>query len=212
VFGGAISIPGTDYANYMVAGMLVMTVFFSSGTVGLGVCTDLESGIIDRFISLPMARSAVLNGRVLASFIKSFFILLYTLGFSILFGFQPQGAAIHYLAAIGLLMLSCLAYIWFIALFALTVKSIESFGAIGPLFMLLFVFFSSGLVPTNTLPGWLRLYAEHQPFSILIDAVRGLILNQINLAAIWQSIAWFAILLVILVPLSIWMYGHQTEQ
>jgi len=212
VFGGAISIPGTDYANYMVAGMLVMTVFFSSGTVGLGVCTDLESGIIDRFISLPMARSAALNGRVLASFIKSFLILLYTLGFSILFGFQPQGAPIHYLAAIGLLMLSCLAYIWFIALFALTVRSIESFGAIGPLFMLLFVFFSSGLVPTDTLPGWLRLYAEHQPFSILIDAVRGLILNQVNLPAIWQSIAWFVALLVILVPLSIWMYGRQTEQ
>lgn len=212
VFGGAISIPGMEYANYMVAGMLVMTVFFSSGTVGLGVTADLESGIIDRFISLPMSRSAVLNGRVLASFIKSFFILLFMLGFTILFGFRLQGSPLNYLAAFGLLMLGCLVYIWFIALFALTVKSVESFGAIGPLFMLLFVFFSSGLVPTNTMPDWLRLYAEHQPFSILIDAVRGLILNQINISTIWQSTVWFVILLIILVPLSIWMYEQQTAK
>jgi len=196
VFGGAISIPGTDYANYLVAGILVMTVFFSSGTVGLGICMDLESGIVDRFISLPMSRSAVLNGRVLASFIKSFLTLLFIFGFSILIGFRPEGTLINYLAALGLLMLSCLAYIWLIALFALSVRSIESFGAIGPLFMLVFVFFSSGLVPTNTMPGWLRLYAEHQPFSILIDAVRGLVLNQINILAIWQSIVWFIILLL----------------
>jgi ABC-2 type transport system permease protein len=137
VFGGAISIPGyDDYSNYLVAGVLVMTVFFSSGTVGLGVCTDLESGIIDRFVSLPMARSAVLNGRVLASFIKSFFILLFMLAFSLLLGFRPQGTVMNYLVAVGLLMLSCLAYIWLITFFALSVRSVESFGAFGPLFML----------------------------------------------------------------------------
>jgi ABC transporter DrrB family efflux protein len=212
VFGGAISIPGMDYADYMLAGMLVMTVFFSSGTIGLGITTDLESGIIDRFISLPMSRSAVLNGRVLASFIKSFFTLFFMLGFSILLGFRPEGTIMNYLAAIALLMLGCLAFIWFITLFALSVRSVEALGAIGPLFMLLFVFFSSGLVPTNTMPGWLRLYAEHQPFSILIDAVRGLVLNQVNTSAIWQSVVWFVILLLVLVPLSIWMYEHQTAK
>ena len=213
VFGGAISIPGNDnYSNYLVAGILVMTVFFSSGTVGLGVCSDLESGIIDRFISLPMTRSAVLNGRVLASFIKSFFILLFMLAFSLLLGFRPEGTLVNYLAAIGLLMLSCLAYIWFIALLALLVRTVESFGAIGPLFMLLFVFFSSGLVPTNTMPGWLRIYAEHQPFTLLIDAVRGLVLNQVNTSAIWQATAWFAILLIVLVPLSVWVYERRAAR
>jgi ABC transporter DrrB family efflux protein len=172
----------------------------------------LESGIIDRFISLPMARSAVLNGRVLASFIKSFLITIFMLVFSLLLGFRPQGTMLQYLAAIGLLMLSCLAYIWFIAFFALVVRTVESFGAIGPLFMLLFVFFSSGLVPTNTMPGWMRVYAEHQPFSLLIDAVRGLVLNQINISAIWQATIWFVILLIILVPLSVWLYERRTTQ
>jgi ABC-2 type transport system permease protein/oleandomycin transport system permease protein len=212
VFGGAISIPGYDYSNYLVAGVLVMTVFFSSGTVGLGVCSDLESGIIDRFVSLPMARSAVLNGRVLASFIKSFFILLFMLAFSVLLGFRPAGTVINYLIALGLLMLSCLAYIWFIALFALLVRSVESFGAIGPLFMLLFVFFSSGLVPTSTMPGWLQIYAKHQPFSLLIDAVRGLVLNRPDTSAIWQSTVWFVILILILVPLSVWVYGRRAAR
>jgi ABC transporter DrrB family efflux protein len=212
VFGGAISIPGMSYSNYMLAGMLVMTVFFSSGTVGLGITTDLESGIIDRFISLPMSRSAVLNGRVLASFIKSFITLLFMLGFSILLGFRPEGAIINYLAAIALLMLGCLAFIWFITLFALSVRSVESFGAIGPLFMLLFVFFSSGLVPTNTMPDWLRLYAEHQPFSLLIDSVRGLVLNQIDPSVIGQTIVWFVTMLIVFIPLSLWVYERRTAQ
>lgn len=212
VFGGAISIPGTDYSNYLVAGMLVMTVFFSSGTAGLGICMDLENGIIDRFLSLPMARSAVLSGRILASFTKSLMTLFLMLGFSILLGFRLQGTWLNYLAAIGLLMLGCMVYIWLIALFALTVKGVESFGAFGPLFMLLFVFFSSALAPTNAMPGWLRIYAENQPFSILTDAVRGLLLNQINTAAIGQSTIWLIMLLVILVPLSVKMYERQTEK
>jgi ABC-2 type transport system permease protein/oleandomycin transport system permease protein len=119
---------------------------------------------------------------------------------------------INYLIALGLLMLSCLAYIWFIALFALLVRSVESFGAIGPLFMLLFVFFSSGLVPTSTMPGWLQIYAKHQPFSLLIDAVRGLVLNRPDTSAIWQSTVWFVILILILVPLSVWVYGRRAAR
>jgi ABC transporter DrrB family efflux protein len=210
VFGGAMTIPGYDYATYLVLGFFVMTVFFSSGTVGLGVCSDLESGIIDRFRTLPMSPSAVLTGRVLASFLKSVVILILMVAFSMLLGFRVEGSFLNVVGAVGLLILSCLVYIWFIAFFALWVRTVESFGAIGPLFMLLFVFFSSAFVPTSTMPEWLQLYANHQPFTILIDAVRSLLLGPIDVHAVWQTIIWFTVLLLVLIPLSLWMYKRRT--
>jgi ABC-2 type transport system permease protein len=212
VFGGAITIPGTNYTNYLVAGLLTMSVAFGSASTALGLVGDLQSGLLDRFLSLPMARSAILTGRTFSVLVRNLFIILIVWAISFLLGFRPEGSLLSCLAAIGLLLLGCLTFSWFFSFLALWVRSLELFASIGPLCVLLFVFFSSGLAPTNTMPYLLRVYVEHQPVSLLINAVRGLVLNQTDPTAIWQTVVWNAVLLAIFIPLSLWLYDRRTAR
>lgn len=212
IFGGAISIPGTSYVNYLVAGLLTMSVAFGSASTALGLVGDLQSGLIDRFLSLPMARSAILTGRTLSVLVRNFFIILIVWAVSFVLGFRPEGTLLSCVAAIGLLLLGCLTFSWFFTALGLWVRSLELFSSIAPMFVLVFVFFSSGLAPTNTMPDLLRIYVEHQPVSLLINAVRGLVLDQTDPTAIWQTILWNAALLVIFIPLSLWLYERRTAR
>jgi ABC transporter DrrB family efflux protein len=211
VFGGAISVPGNDYTNYLVPGILTLACFLGSASTGLGLCTDLESGLIDRFISLPMARSAVLSGRILATLIRSLFIIIFVFVFSKLIGYRTEGTIVNYLVAIGLLMLGILTFSWFFGLLALLIRKLESFSAMAPLFAMLLVYFSSGFAPTKTMPFVLRIYAENQPVSLLIDSIRGLLQNQVDSQVIMKTLVWYIILLVVIVPLTIRVYKHITS-
>jgi ABC transporter DrrB family efflux protein len=212
VFGGAISVPGMSYTNYLVAGLLTMSVVLGSASIALGLLGDKQTGLLDRFRSLPMARSAILSGRIVSLLIRSLFIILIVGAASLLLGFRPGGSILSCIAAIGLLLLACLTFAWFFTLIALLVRSLELFSSIAPLFVLLLVFFSSGLAPTNTMPYLLRVYADHQPVSLLINAVRGLVLNQTDPSAIWQTIVWFVAMLAVFVPLSLWVYERQAAE
>ncbi len=113
IFGGAITVPGTSYVNYLIAGILVQSVVLGSAFSGIGVATDLQRGLVDRFRSLPMAKSAVLTGRTLADLIRSTFILLIVWAVGLLVGFRPEGTILNWLAALGLLLLSSLMFSWF---------------------------------------------------------------------------------------------------
>lgn len=212
VFGGAITVPGTSYINYLMAGIFVISLILGSAFSGIGVAADLQRGLIDRFRSLPMAPSAVLTGRTLADLLRTSFIVLVTWAVGLLVGFRPQGTALNWLAAIGLLILASFMFSWLNVVLGLILHSVEAVQQSVVIWALPLMFVSSALVPTSTMPTWLRPFAEHQPVSVIIDAVRGLVLNQPSASNLAQAVAWCVGLLAIFIPLAVWEYGRRTSR
>ncbi|HEY4033540.1 MAG TPA: ABC transporter permease [Ktedonobacteraceae bacterium] len=210
VFGGAIAVSGTSYANYLMAGIFTQTVIFGSTTTGIGLATDLQRGLVDRFRSLPMARSAVLTGRTISDLVRNTFVVIIMWIVGLLVGFQPQGNVLSWLAGIGLLLLTSFAFSWISATIGLVVRSVEAAQSAGFIWLFPLTFASSAFVPTQSMPGWLRAFAEHQPVSLTVNAVRGLLLNQPDISAIWQVLVWYVGILVVFVPLAVWAYGRRT--
>jgi len=212
VFGGAIAVSGTSYVNYLMAGIFAQTVIFGSTNTGIGLATDLQKGLVDRFRSLPMARSAVLTGRTLADLVRSTFVVFVMWMVGLLVGFQPQGNVLSWVAAAGLLLLTSFAFSWISATVGLVVSSVEAAQSAGFIWLFPLTFASSAFVPTQSMPSWLRAFAEHQPVSLIVNAVRGLLLNQPDASTIWQALAWCVGLLVIFIPLAVWAYGRRTAR
>ena len=189
-----------------------MSVVLGSAYTGVGIATDLQHGLVDRFRSLPMAKSAVLTGRTLADLVLSTFIILIVWAVGLLIGFRPEGTILVWLAALGLLMLSSFMFSWISAFLGLALNSVEAVTSAVSIYAFLLLFVSGAFVPTNTMPGWLRPFAEHQPVSLLINAIRGLVLNHPDTTATWQAIVWCVGLLTLFIPLSVWAYGRRTAK
>src|SRR5436309_10004815 len=126
VFGGAIAIPGTSYVNYLMAGIFAQTVIFGAMSTGIGLATDLQRGLVDRFRSLPMAKSAVLTGRTISDIVRNTFVVIVMWVVGVLVGFRPEGNALSWLAAVGLLLLSSFAFSWISATIGLLVNSVAA--------------------------------------------------------------------------------------
>lgn len=212
IFGGAIPVSGTSYVNYLLGGMLVMAVILGTAYTGAGVAADLQHGLVDRFRSLPMAKSAVLTGRTFADLVISVFIILVVWGVGLLIGFRPQGTILNWFGALGILILSAYMFTWLSALLGLLLNSVEAVTSAVSVYAFLLIFVSGAFVPINTLPNWLRPFAEHQPVSLLINAVRGLILNKPDIGATLQAIIWCFALLVIIIPLAVRSYERRTAR
>ena len=127
-------------------------------------------------------------------------------------GFRPQGAPLAWIAASALLLLTSFVFSWLAALVGLLLRSVEAVQQAGLIWILPFVFVSSAFVPVNTLPDWLRAFADHQPVSLLMDAVRGLLLDQSDSSTIGQALAWCVGLLIVIIPLAVWAYGRRTAR
>ena len=212
LFGGAIAVPGASYINYLMAGAFVQSAVFASANTGVGVANDLQRGLIDRFRSLPMAQSAVLTGRIFADLIRNTLVILVTWAVGLLVGFRPEGTVPAWIAASGLVLLMSFVFSWFSALIGLLIPSPEAVAQAGIVWLLPFVFGSSAFVPVSTMPDWLQAFANHQPVSLMMNAVRGLLLNQPNIATIWQALVWCGGLLIVLIPLAFWAYGRRTAR
>ena len=212
VFGGAIQISGTSYVNYLMAGIFVQTVAFGSVTTGIGLAEDLHRGIVDRFRSLPMSRSAVLTGRTLADLIRNMFVVAVMLAVGLLVGFRPQGSALGWAAATGLLLLLSFSFSWIAATVGLAVRSVEAAQSAGFIWLFPLTFASSAFVQTRTMPGWLRGFAENQPISVIVNAVRAFMLGQPVGAYGWSALAWCLAILIVFVPLSVSLYRHTTAR
>jgi ABC transporter DrrB family efflux protein len=210
LLGGAISVPGTSYVNYLMAGVFVQSVMFGSASVGVGVANDLQRGLVDRFRTLPMAQSAVLTGRIFADLTRSTFIILVTWAIGLLVGFRPEGALISWIAASALLLLVSFVFAWVSALVGLLLHSVEAVQQAALVWLLPFAFGSSAFVPVNTLPNWLQAFADHQPVSLVMDAVRGLLLNHPDASTIASALTWCVGLLVVFIPLAAWAYSRRT--
>jgi ABC-2 type transport system permease protein/oleandomycin transport system permease protein len=206
VFGGAIQVPGGSYVNYLLPGIFVQIALFGGASTAVGLATDIKGGIIDRMRTLPMARSAVLAGRTLADLVRNVLVVALMLIVGTLVGFRFMGGPWADALGIVLVLLFGYAFSWVFAAIALLVKDPETAQLAGfvPIFPL--VFASSAFVPVASMPGWLQVWAEHQPVSIAVDAARALFSGQPAWHFVWQLLAWVAGILLVFVPLSVRAY------
>jgi ABC transporter DrrB family efflux protein len=210
VFGGAIDVGDVSYVNYLMAGIFVQTVAFGSVATGIGLAEDLTKGLIDRFRSLPMSRSAVLTGRTIADLARNMFVVVVMLAVGLLVGFRPDAGPLDWLAAVGLLLLLSFAFSWIGASVGLLVRSVEAAQSGGFIWLFPLTFASSAFVRPENMAGWLRPFAENQPFSVIVDAVRSLFLGQPVGSKGWIALAWLTGLVVVFAPLSVRLYEKRT--
>lgn len=209
VFGGAIedSLPaGVDYTNFLIPGILIQTIAFRATQTAIGLAEDLERGVIDRFRSLPAARSAVLVGRTVADLVRGIIIVLLMVAVGYLIGFRFQAGVSAAIGAILLVAAFGFALSWIFAFIGLTVRGSEavqsaSFVGIFPL-----VFASSVFVPIETMPEWLRGFAAVNPITVVTDATRTLTLGGSLGGSLLAAFAWIVVIVAVFAPLAVWRY------
>jgi ABC transporter DrrB family efflux protein len=206
VFGGSIHIPGMTYIDYLVPAMLVLATMFG-GTTAIAMAVDVNGGMIDRFRSLPIARSAVLAGRTIADLGRNTLVALLALGVGMLLGFRFHNGIAPGLAAFGLVIALSFAISWAMAWVGMKTKDPETAQVAAFLPVFIMVFAGGGLVPVHDLPGWLQAFDHVQPISVTIDAVRNLAEGGPVFHSLWQSLAWIAGILVVFMWLSVREYG-----
>jgi ABC transporter DrrB family efflux protein len=213
VFGGAISHslpPGVSYIDYLLPGILVQSVTFRASQTAVGLSEDLKLGVIDRFRSMPMARSAVLVGRTAADLVRNVLIVVLMIIVGYIIGFRFQAGVAQALGCIALVSAFGLALSWIFAFVALTVRGAEAAQTAGFVVLFPLVFASSVFVPVSTLPAWLQAIAKVSPVTLTANAARSLALVPGTPSSLGGAVAWIVGLLVVFIPLSVWRYRRMT--
>ena len=205
-FGGAINTPGVRYVDYLMPGIFAQTVAFGALGTGIGLADDLQKGLIERFRSLAMARMAVLGGRIVSDLVRNVFVVLLMCAVGYAVGFRVHTNALAFAAGLVLLLLFGCALSVIFALIGLSVGNVESVQAAGFPMLAPMVFASSAFVPVATMPGWLQAFADHQPLSVTVDAVRALSQGGPTTAAVVQSLAWTVGIVAVFGPLAVRRY------
>jgi len=212
VFGGAIKTPGYSYANFLIPGIIVQNIAFGGFVTALGLNEDLHKGLIDRFRSLPMARPAVLAGRTLADVVTnglSAAILVLT-GLAI--GFAFHTGLLEALAGAGLLLLFGYAFSWVFAFVGMLVSTPEAANSIGFIVIFPLTFISSAFVPVQSMPEPLRAFAEVNPFTLTVDAIRSLWLGTPAHNNVWGALVWTLAIIALFAPLAVARYRRAAGQ
>jgi ABC transporter DrrB family efflux protein len=206
VFGGAIVTPGHEYVDFVIPGLIAQTMFFGGFVTALGLADDLKKGLIDRFRSLPMSRGAVLAGRTLADVATNALSLAVMITVGLIIGFSFDASLPEIVAGLALMLLFGYANSWIFALFGLVASSAESAQAMG--FMIIFplTFISSAFVPLDSLPAGLQQFAEVNPFTVVVDALRALWIGDPAGNSIWGAVLWSIGLIGFFAYLSVWRY------
>ena len=221
VFGGAFNagvhaagaVAG-GYANYVVPGLIVLCAAYGAGTTAVAVATDMSSGIVDRFRSMPVAAWTVLAGQIVASLARNLLATALVIGAGLAVGWRPTGGPLDWLAAAGLIVLFITALSWLAACFGLVAGSPEA--ATGATFALMFIpYLSTAFVPAATMTRVLRPVAANQPFTPLIEAMRGLWMGYTSTGvsvghAALLAVVYFGALLVLTASLASWLFRHRT--
>src|SRR5437763_455241 len=213
VFGGAISRslpPGVSYIDYLLPGILVQSVTFRASMTAIGLSDDLKLGVIDRFRSMPMARSAVLVGRTGADLVRNVLIIGLMIVVGYIIGFRFQTGVAQALGCIALVTGFGLALSWIFAFVALSVRGAEAAQSAGFVVLFPLVFASSVFVPVSTLPSWLQAIAKVSPVTLTANAARSFALVPGTPSSLGGAIAWIAGLLAVFIPLSVWRYRRMT--
>jgi ABC-2 type transport system permease protein len=216
VFGSNIPLPGISYERYVMAGIFAQTVVFGAANTGVGLAEDIQKGIIDRFRALPMARSAVLVGRTTSDLVNNLVVMAVMIGVGLAVGWRTSNGALPVLFGVVLLLLFSYVFSWISAAIGLSVSSVEVANSAGFIWMFPLTFISNIFVDASQLPTPLRIFAEWNPLSALVEATRDLFGNtsdQMPEPSAWPlqnpilaSFLWMAVILAIFVPLSIRQY------
>ena len=213
VYSGAINTGGTNYTNFLMAGIIVQTIAFGSTTTAIAVANDLQRGIIDRFRSLPMSNLAVMTGHVISDLFRNGISAAVLILVGIAIGFRPNADFGEWLLVIFLLALITLSLSWLSAILGIVAKSVEgvqwmTFIIIFPLTMA-----SSAFVKPDTMTSWLRPFAENQPVTHIVDAVRGLLIGTpMNENAVPLAIFWCVVVMAFAIPVAAYLFRKKTSQ
>jgi ABC-2 type transport system permease protein len=208
VFGGAIDSGWDSYVGYMLPGILLITVASGVSYTALRLFLDLKSGVFERFQSMPIARSSVLWAHVLTSLLAILMSLVLVVLVAVLMGFRSEAGLLAWLAVAGILVLFTLALTWIAVIAGLSAKSGEGAGAFA--YLLIFLpFISSAFVPTDTMPGPVRAFAENQPVTSIVNAIRELLSGQPVGSDIWIALAWCIGVLVVAYFLAMVSYRRR---
>ncbi len=206
VLGGAIHIPGYSYVNFVVPAVFIEAVLIGGITTAIGLSQDLKTGIVDRFRSLPMARSAVLAGRTLADLCRSVLSLAVMIGLGLAVGFRFNNSVPAIVAGLLLILLFGYAFIWMYAAIGLATKDPETAQIAGILPFFILMFASNAIVPVQTMPSWLQPFARNQPLSVTVDSVRALLEGGPVGHDAWQTVLWALGIFVVFFAISLHLY------
>ncbi len=212
VFGGAISTPGYEYVDFLIPGILVQNIAFGGFYTALGLAEDLTKGLIDRFRSLPTARASVLAGRTLSDVATNSLAIVVLLVTGVIIGFRFDAGIGGIVGGIALLLLIGFAFSWIFALIGLLVSSPEAANGIGFTLIFPLTFISSAFVPVESMPTGLEQFAEHNPVSIFVDAMRALWLGAPAGNSVWLSVVWAVALIAVFAPLAVERYRRTTSR
>jgi len=213
VFGGAVrgSLPhGVSYIDFLLPGIFVQSVSFRATQTAVGLAEDLERGVVDRFRSMPMARSAVLLGRTVADLVRNVLILFLMAAVGYLIGFRFQGGVLEALGAIAVVAAFGFALSWIFAFVALAVRGAEAAQSAGFVAIFPLVFASSVFVPVSSMPHWLQAFAKLSPVTLTANTARSYSLGGLTAGSLGGALAWIVGLLVLFVPLCIWRYRRMS--
>jgi ABC-2 type transport system permease protein/oleandomycin transport system permease protein len=213
VFGGAIpvDVPG-GYVNFLIPGIIAQTAAFATFGTAIALAVELQKGVIDRLRSMPMARSAVLAGRLTADTIRMTVTILVVLGVGYAVGFRFQNG---FGPAVGMVVLAIvfgMAICCIAAFTGLAIGDEESVQAFGLIWLFPLTFLSSAFVPIDTMPGWLQAFANNQPVTYVVDTMRALALGGPVAANLWKSIAWLAAIFIVFAPLAVRAYRRANSR
>lgn len=210
VFGGAVD-PTGGYVDYVVPGIILTCVGYGASTTAVYLATDLTTGIIDRFRTMPLRASALLTGHVVASLVRNLVATIVVVGVALLAGFRPVASAWAWAGAGALLVMYVLAITYLFAAIGLVATSPGAASGYG--FILLFLpYLSSAYVPVTTMPSWLQSVAANQPLTPIIDTLRGLLLNEPAESQPGWALAWCAVILLVAVAWGSRLFRHRTKR
>lgn len=205
VFGGAIKTGSDNYVNYLLPGILLIAIASGISYTSFRLFMDMQRGIFERFHSMPIARSSALWGHVLTSLVSNFISIVVIMVVAIIMGFRSPAGILPWLAVAGILALFTLTLTWLAVIAGLSAKSVD--GASAFAYPLLFLpFISSAFVPTSTMPPVVRTFAENQPVTSIVDAIRALLFNQPVGNNIWIALAWCTGILIIAYIIAMRVY------
>jgi len=208
VFGGAIKAGSDNYVNYMLPGILLITIAMGISYTAFRLFTDMQSGIFERFQSMPIARSSVLWAHVLTSVVSNLISLAIVVLVALLMGFRSSAGVFAWLAVVGILVLFTLAVTWLAVIAGLSAKTVDGASAFSyPIVFLPFV--SSAFVPTDTMPASVRAFAENQPVTSIVNTIRDLFAQQPVSSDIWTALAWCLGILIVAYALAMTTYHRR---
>jgi oleandomycin transport system permease protein len=209
VFGGAIAGDSGAYLQFALPGVLVQTVVFASAGTGVGLAEDLQTGIFDRFRSLPISRAAPLIGAIGADLVRyaTSGVIMLVLGTAL--GFRATGGPLAYLAALGIVILFAFALCWVFTALAMVVRTPRSVQGLGAIVMLPLTFGSNVFVPASTMPAWLRAFVEINPVTHVADTVRGILTGGPVAGPLTTTLVASAVIVAVFAPLAVALYRRR---